>query len=140
MIEAYSTNVAVAANQPVSFNSVSIAKGCNVIQQNVNTFLFNDCGLYELEFDASGAISGADAANIVLQLYKNGVPQPQAITQANSTATTDIETFGFKTFVQVPTGNSNCCCVTPITVQILNGNAAITLANANITIRKVCCS
>lgn len=140
MIEAYSTNVAVAANQPVPFNSISIAKGCSVVRRSATTFLFNECGVYELEFDASGAISDAAAANVVLQLAKNGVLQPQAITQANSTATTDIETFGFKTFVQVPNDNSNCCCVSPVTVQILNGAAAITLANANVTIRKVCCS
>lgn len=76
MIEAYSTNVAVAANQPVPFNSISIAKGCSVVQRSATTFLFNECGVYELEFDASGAISDAAAANVVLQLAKNGVLQP----------------------------------------------------------------
>lgn len=65
MIEAYSTNVAVAANQPVPFNSISIAKGCSVVQRSATTFLFNECGVYELEFDASGAISDAAAANVV---------------------------------------------------------------------------
>ena len=139
MIEAYSTNAAVAANQPVPFNSTSIAKGCDVVQQNVNTFLFNECGVYELSFDASGAISGAEAANIVLQLYKNGVPQPQAQAQANSTATTDVENLGFKTLVQVPNGNSPCRCVSPITVQIMNGAAAVLLNNVNVTITKKCC-
>lgn len=139
MIEAYSTNVAVAANQPVPFNSVSIAKGCSVVQRSAATFLFNECGVYELSFDASGAISGAEAADIVLQLYKNGVPQPQAQAQANSSAATDIENLSFTTLVQVPNDNSNCCCVTPTTVQIMNGAVAVLLNNANITITKKCC-
>lgn len=38
------------------------------------------------------------------------------------------------------TAKAQAICGSPVTVQILNGAAAITLANANVTIRKVCCS
>lgn len=139
MIEAYSSNITVLANQPVPFNSVSIAKGCCVTQRALNTFVFNECGVYEVHFDASAAVSGADAENIQLQLYKDGVPQPQANTIANSTSTTDVEAMGFTTFVQVPKDNIPCCGSTPTTIQIMNGAAEAVLTTANITIRKVAC-
>lgn len=139
MIEAYSLNVPVAANSPVPFNSVSLVKGCTVKQQNVNTFVFNKKGVYAVSLDAAGAISGTTAANMILQLYKNGVPQPQAQGVANSTSVTDVESMCFKTLVQVAEDNNPCCCsAAPTTIQIMNGAAAVTLNKVNVTITKIC--
>lgn len=137
MIEAYSSNITVPENQPVPFNSVSLAKGCEVVQRVLNTFVFNECGVYEVEVDASGSTTGTTAVNLQLQLYKNGVPQPQADTVAQSTAAADVVAMGFKTFVQVPQDNTSCCCSTPTTIQLMNGPAAINLLTANIAIKKV---
>lgn len=139
MIEAYSLGVTVGANQPVPFNNVTIQKGCSVKQMSATTFVFNKKGTYKVTLDAAGAITGTTAANLILQLFKNGVAQPQAQGVANSTSTTDVESLGFVTLVQVEEDNNPCCCSkTPTTIQILNTVAAL-FNKINITITKVPC-
>lgn len=137
MIEAYSNNVPVLANAPIPFNNVSVVKGCTVEQQNVNTFLFNKRGTYKVEFDAVAAQSTAPG-NIVVQLFRSGVPQPQAITEAASTAQTDIEAMSFSTLVQVEHDNIPCCNVIPVSIQIKNLGVAAQFVQANIVITKLC--
>lgn len=143
MIEAYSLNVAVAANQPVPFNNVSLVKGCTVKQLSPTTFVFNKKGVYKVELDAAGAVADATAANITLQLFKNGVAQPQAQAISDSTGVTDAEGIGFGTLVQVENDNDQCCCNTsPTTIQVVNvtsaGTVAVNLNKANLVITKIC--
>lgn len=141
MLEAYSSNITVDANQPVPFNSVALKKGCDVVQQGTSTFLFNKKGVYRVTLSASGAISGTTTGDILLQLAKNGVLQPQSETETSSTATTDVEAMSFDTFVQVPEDNSPCCAKTPTTIQILNNGVAALFTNIDITIkRETCCN
>lgn len=123
MLEAYSLNYTAAVNAPVEFENVSIKKGCTAVTSGDATFNLNKCGVYMVSVDASAADS------TTLQLYKDGVAQPQA----QSTGTTPA----FVTLVQVAHNNGNCCCDSPISLQIRN-TTATTLTNVNICITKIC--
>lgn len=122
MLEAYSLNVAVAADTPVPFQNVSLKKGCTAELAGTNTIRLNKCGVYMVAVDAS------TAATTTIQLYKDGIAQPQA----QSTGVTP----SFTTLVQVTENNSCCPCATGTTLQVVNTNAT-TFTNANITITKV---
>ena len=123
MLEAYSLNVAVEADSYVPFNSTSIIKGCTATKPSADTIDLNKCGVYMVSIDASAE------ASTTLQLYKDGVAQPQA----QSTGLTP----SFTTLVQVDKNNSCCACSSPTTIQIHNSTAT-TLTNANITVTKIC--
>ena len=123
MIEAYSTNVAVGANANIPFNSVSLIKGCTVTKSAVDTFNLNKRGVYMVEVDASTGTSST------IQLYKDGVAQPQAQSTGLSPS--------FTTLVQVDHDNTECCCTSPVTLQVRN-TVAGTFTDANIVITKVC--
>ena len=122
MLEAYSVNVEVGANANIPFNSLSLQKGCTVEKTAPDTFAFNKCGVYMVEVDASTVTS------TTIQLYKDGVAQPQA----QSTGITPT----FTTLVQVPNNNSCCPCASATTIQVRNTTAG-TFTDANIVITKV---
>lgn len=124
MLEAYSTNVAVAANAAIPFNNVTLEKGCTAKLSAPASIELNKCGVYMVAVDAV-----ADAATTT-QLYKDGVAQPQA--QSTGTA------VSFVTLVQVNRNNSDCnCCSSPVNLKVLT-NTAVTFTNANIVVTKVC--
>ena len=126
MLEGYSLNVAVPANSPVPFNNVTIEKGCTARIISPTTIVFNERGVYMVACD------GSAAAASTIQLYKDSVAQPQA----QSVGTTP----NFITFVQVDRNNNpNCCCSSPITVQIYNPtDAEETFTNINVCVSKLC--
>lgn len=123
MLEAYSVNVAVGANANIPFNSTTLIKGCTATKPSADTFDLNSCGVYMVSVDASTATS------TTIQLYKDGVAQPQAQSTGLSPS--------FTTLVQVDHNNSNCCCDSPTVIQIRNTTAG-TFTDANICITKVC--
>ena len=123
MLEAYSINQTVGANAPIAFENVSIKKGCTAITSGDSTINLNKCGVYMVSVDASAADS------TTIQLYKNGVAQPQA----QSTGTTPA----FFTLVQVSHNNGNNCCESPVSLQVYN-TTATTLTNCNLVITKIC--
>lgn len=126
MIEAYSENVAVAIDTAIPFNSMTIQKGCTVTHPSPDTFNFNKCGVYMVSFD------GSVEAETTVQLFKDGVAQPQAQSTAGSAP-------NFVTLVQVDKNNSSCCaCSSPVSIQIKNTGAAATFTNCNICITKIC--
>lgn len=138
MIQAYSNNITAVTAQAIPFSSVSVLKGCTVEQQNLTTFIFNRRGVYLVSVDATGNTAGT-SGNIVLQLYKNGVAQPQAFTSAASTATTDVGSLSFETLVQVEDDNSLCCCnKEPTTIQVQNTGIGAQFGHINIVITKIC--
>ena len=122
MLEAYSQNIDVAANSPIPFNSTSLIKGCTVTKPSTDTINLNKCGIYMVSVDASAE------ASTTLQLYKNGVAQPQAQSTGGTPA--------FNTLVQVSENNSCCPCASPTTLQVVN-TTATTLTDCNIIITKV---
>lgn len=123
MLEAYSVNVAVGANSNIPFNSTALLKGCTVTKPSADTINLNKCGVYMVECDCSAA------ASTTIQLYKDGVAQPQA----QSTGLTP----SFTTLVQVDKNNTCCPCSSPTSLQVRN-TVAGTLTDANITITKIC--
>lgn len=123
MIQAYSNDITVTANQAIPFNSVSLVKGCTATQTGVSTFALNKCGVYEV------CVGVSASASDTIQLYKNGV----AVSEATSTGTNP----GFTTLVQVDHDNNPCCaCSSPVTVQVVSTSAA-TISDASIVITKL---
>ena len=123
MLEAYSLNVAVAADSPIPFNNTTIEKGCTAKLSSPATIELNKCGIYMVEVDASSA------AAATIQLVKDDVLQPQA----QSTGTSP----SFTTLVQVDHNNSNCCCSSPTLLQIRSITAS-TYTDANVVVTKIC--
>ena len=124
MIEGYSLNVAVGANTPIPFNNTTIQKGCSAVKAGTSSFELNKKGVYMVAFDSSTGTAST------VQLYKNGVAQPQAQTIGTGS-------LGFYTLVQVPQDNTTCCCTSPTLVQVMNTSPS-TFSNANVCITKVC--
>lgn len=124
MIEAYSLNVEVGADSAISFNSTTIEKGCTVTHPSADTFNLNRCGVYMVSVDASAG------ENVTIQLYKNGVAQPQAQSTGGSPC--------FVTLVQSDRNNSCCACASPTVLQVQNVGDSATLTNCNICITKIC--
>ena len=138
MIQAYSNNITVGVAQAIPFTSLAVIKGCSVEQQNLTNFLFNKKGIYLVSVDATANTSGT-SGNIVLQLVKNGVAQPQAFTSAASTAVADVESLSFETLVQVEDDNLRCCCSKePTSIQVQNAGVAAQFGHINIVITKIC--
>ena len=135
MLQAYSTNVDVAANATCPFNNVTIEKGCSAVLTAPGTIQLNQRGLYLVEFDAYATPATAD--DVTFQLTKDGIVQPQAITSFTGEAAT-ASAAGFKTLVQVPQNNTNCCCSSPTTLQVVNGDTAVEDAHFNIVVTKLC--
>ena len=122
MLEVYSTNVEVAAETAIPFQNVSLKKGCTAELSGTSTIKLNKCGVYMVSCDASAE------ASTTIQLYKDGVAQPQA----QSTGITP----SFVTLVQVPENNSNCPCASAVSLQVVN-TTATTFTDANVVLTKV---
>lgn len=135
MLQAYSSNLTMAANTAFPFNNSTVDKGCAENLSAPATIQLNQRGVYLVEVD--GFATGAAAGTNAVQLYVNGTAAPQAISSFTTAAAT-IETFGFKTLIQVSENNCNCNCYSsPTIVQVLNGEQALTDAHINIVVTKI---
>ena len=124
MLEAYSLNATVGANSSVPFGNVTLRKGCTATLSGAGTIELNKCGIYMVDVDASLTTA------TTIQLYKDGVAQPQA--QSNGTCPS------FTTLVQVPNNNSNCPCSSPTTIEVYNADdAQAVFDNINIIVTKI---
>ena len=122
MLEVYSTELEVAANTIVPFQNVSLKKGCTAELSGTGTIKLNKCGVYMVSCNAS-----AETATTI-QLYKDGVAQPQA----QGTGATP----SFTTLVQVAENNSCCPCASAVSLQLFN-DTATTFTDINISVTKV---
>ena len=135
MLQVYSNNLTVDANAVFPFNNVVVDKGCAETLNAPATIQLNQRGIYLVEMD--GFATPDAATEVSVQLYVNGVAQPQAVSSFVPAAVTDTRTFGFKTFVRVLTNNCQCNCLTsPTTIQFMNGETAISDAHINVVITK----
>ena len=123
MLEAYSLNVTVTANSAIPFNNVTIEKGCTARLTAPATIELNKKGVYIVYFD------GVAGTSTTVQLYKDGVAQPQA--QSTGTA------VSFVTLVQVPNDNCCACSSSPTVLRVVNTTAG-TFTNANVAVTKLC--
>lgn len=135
MLQTYSTNIAVAVNENIPFNNVSLIKGCTATKPSAATVNLNSAGIYRVSFDASAIATVA--GNLEVQLYRNGVPLPQA-TATNTGAVTDSEMLTFEALVQVPYNNTCECCTAPVTIEVRNIGVAATFVSANLIVTKLC--
>ena len=122
MLEAYSINKEIAVDAPLTFDNVTLKKGCTAVLSGASTIELNKCGVYMVSLD------GVAGTETTVQMYKNGVAQPQA----QSTGTT----LGFETLVQVSNNNCGCACSSPTTLQFMNETAA-TFDVANVVVTKL---
>ena len=136
MLQVYSDNLAVTANTVFPFNNVVVDKGCAENLSAPATIQLNQRGVYLVEMDGFATPEAATAVSV--QLYVNGIPQPQAISTFVPASVTDTRTFGFKTFVRVLENNCNCNCLTsPTTLQFMNGETEVSEAHINVVITKI---
>ena len=120
MIELYSINIDVGAESFVPLNNVAFEKGCTVVPSGTSSIALNKCGVYMV------SCNGSASASTTIQLYKNGIAQPQA----QSTGTS----LSFNTLVTVD--NSCCPCSAPTSIQIFNTTAA-TFTDFDVVVTKV---
>ncbi len=136
MLQVYSDNLTVDASTVFPFNNVIMDKGCAEALSAPATIYLNQRGVYLVEMD--GFATPDAATEVSVQLYVNGVAQPQAISSFVPATVTDTRTFGFKTFVRVTENNCNCNCLTsPTTLQFMNGTTALSDAHINVVITKI---
>lgn len=135
MLEAYSTNIAVATNSAIPFNNVTIEKGCTAKIESSATITLNKAGVYMIEVDAAGIPTSAGVMSI--QLSKDGILQPQA-QSAVTGATTDVDNMSFTTLIQVKEDNTCSCCTSPTIVRVVNTGVPATYNIANICVTKIC--
>lgn len=129
MLQIYSTNVAVAANAAYPLNTVTLQKGSTVVPSGAASIQLNKCGIYMVTCDAYTD----PAAELSIQLYKNGIAQPAAINVSETGGNAS-----FSTLVQVSENNTNCCCTSPTVLQFVNGETAVTGAHINVCVTKIC--
>ena len=131
MLEGYSLNKDLASNEAISFDNVTIKKGCSAVFASPSIIELNKYGIYMISVD--GSVTSTEAADAAVQLYKAGVAQPQGQASASITAGA-TRSLSFSTLVQV----TPCCCSSPTVVQIINTGDAVTYDNVNIVVTKIC--
>ena len=92
-------------------------------------------GVYMVHVDACG--EAAAAGDISLQLQRNGVAQPAAISTVTG-AVGEIDTLHFEDLVQVSEDNTPCCCTSPTELQIVTGEIGINELHINVIVTKLC--
>ena len=118
MIQAFSVNTTVGANEAIPFNSTQTLKGCGVSHDSPTTYEIRKCGLYLLLIDASAA------TDFTIEVYVNGIPQ--AATVRTGTNASIAHT------IIVPNNSSRCNkCSSPTIVQLMNIGAETTFTAVN---------
>lgn len=130
MLQIYSTNVTVPAGSAYPLNTVALQKGNTVVPSGAASIQLNKCGIYMVSCDAYTD----PAAEINVQMYKNGIAQPMAISASETAGVA-----GFTALVQVSENNTNCCCTSPTVLQFVNNDTeAVAGAHINVCVTKVC--
>ena len=131
---------AVAAGDLVPLGAVTRSFMCSGAAQPTfvvgttgsNTITITDCGVYEVEFNAS-VVAGA-AGVVTLNLTQNGAvvaTASQTATAADDTENLSI-TYLIRVFPNIG-GFSNA----PSTIQVLNTGVALTGGTSNIIVRRI---
>lgn len=136
MLQAYSSNIDFTAGSAIPFNNAVVDKGCAEKLTAPATIELEKRGVYLVKVD--GFATGSAAGTETIQLYVNGVAQPQAQSQF-TTASADVANFSFNTLVQVSENNCSCNCFTsPTVLQVRVAGTDMTAGNANILVTKLC--
>lgn len=131
MLEVYSKNVVVAENGLIPLTNVKTLKGTSTQPLGASTIQFNKCGIYEVT--VSGSVIGSAAGEIEVQLEKNGIIEPQAVSLITAADTTSLIPFSFTTLIQVPDSNNvNCPCAITTTIDIRNAGIEATYSTIDV--------
>jgi len=84
--------------------------------------------------DAVG--TSATTGDVTIQMYKNGVAVPQAVSTDTIATADDLSALGFTTLVNVDS-NGCSCCNTSTVLTFMNTGIANTLS-MNVVVTKVC--
>lgn len=136
MLEVYNNNVVVGADVSIPFPSTHIQKGCTAVRYSTNTIALNKKGVYAVTLD--GYVAGTVGGTVTIQLRKDGILQPQAITEVTADNATTYNHVGFTTLIQVNHDNSNCCCISPVILDFINSGIGLSAGHLNVTITRIC--
>ena len=137
MIQLYSDGVTVAAGGAYPLNNVVFLKGNSAIAAGAGGVALPKRGIYNVHVDGFATL--AEAGDYSIQLTRNGIPLPQAI------STTTLDAAGsaagsFDTLVVVEA--SDCPCnwtSSAVTVGVLNpSDVEVTDAHINVLVSKLC--
>lgn len=155
MIETYSKNIDVAESTAIPLNTIAIMKGFTATKSGTTAIQLQRAGIYEVNVSAtaklqtlesapasttgSTAVAQSSDSNVIaIQLYKDNVTQPQAYSAVTASDTTSLHPLSFTTLIQVPTNNSQCCCSSPVTIDIVNQCADATYDTIDVVVTKIC--
>ena len=154
MIETYSKNIDVAESTAIPLNTIALMKGCTATKSGTTAIQLQRAGIYEVNVSATAKLQTLESAPtsttdstaaqatepnvIAIQLYKDNVTQPQAYSAVTASDTTSLHPLSFTTLVQVPTNNSQCCCSSPVTIDIVNQCADATYDTIDVVVTKIC--
>lgn len=136
MLEIYSKNVTIAADAPVTLNTVALLKGTSSIPLGASSIQLTKCGVYEVT--VSYSVVGSAAGEIITSLRKNGVVEPEATASLTVADVTSILSTSFTTLVQVPeNSNINCPCSIPTVIDIFNDGIEATYNTLTVTVVRI---
>lgn len=140
VLDAYSTTLTnVAVNAKVPFTANYILHGVSISDNIANSTIYlNKPGLYQVIFSAVAANQTDTSGIISVQLKRNDIKVPGAVSSETSESTTSYVDIGFSSIVEV---DSVCPCSGTGTNQIAltfeNVGIAATYANVKINVVKL---
>lgn len=135
MYQAYSnTSTTYAQNAPLAFPTVKFSD-CRVSSLNGTTFRISAPGRYVVSFNAVGGSTGATTP-FTVQMFRDGVAQPETVSTITSVAANDVGTLSFTTIVDI---RPSCSCINNATnLQIVATNATSgVVSSANLVVYKL---
>ena len=136
MIQAYSDGLTVAANGTYPLNNVVFFKGNTAVSAGASNIALTKRGVYNIHVD--GCATLADAGDYSIQLTRNGVPLPQAISTA-AVAAAGSAAGSFDTLIVVEEGDCPCNWTSSaVTIGVINpSDVEVTEAHINIIVSKL---
>lgn len=131
MIEVYTQNAELNANQIIPLSSVSLKKGCTATLDG-NTINLHQNGVYAISVDA--VLTSATVGLASIQMNRNGVAVPQAISSGTIGTANDSVALGFETLVRV----SNCPCECETVALTFENIGVASTVDINVVVTKVC--
>lgn len=135
MYQAYNnTKTTYEQNAPLSFPTVKYTD-CRINVSNGTTIRIGMPGRYLVSFNGVGGSTGATTP-FTVQLFKDGVAQPETVSTVTSVAANDVGTLAFTTIVNIL---PSCNCVNnAVNLQVIATNATSGFLNeANIVIYRI---
>lgn len=136
MIQAYSDGVTVAANGTYPLNNVVFLKGNTTVVAGAGGIALTKRGIYSVHVDGFATL--ATAGDYSIQLTRNGVPLPQAIS-TTTLAAAGSANGAFNALVVVE--ESDCPCnwtSAAVTIGVINPSTVeATDAHINIIVSKL---